>query len=102
MEINGRKVATHPNADGYVAIQRQWKKGDRITLRLKLEPRLIIGDHSNQGKVALMYGPLVLAADEALLGKTSPANKPGLRLPRSKPFRSMASPWPVRNWPSSR
>jgi len=69
VEVNGRKVATHPNADGYAAIQRRWKKGDHIKLRLKLEPRLIIGDHSNQGKVALMYGPLVLAADEALFGK---------------------------------
>lgn len=75
LEVNGRKVATQPNADGYVAIQRQWKKGDRIMLRLKLEPRLIIGDHSNQGKLALMYGPLVLAADEAILGKASPANQ---------------------------
>ena len=73
--VNGRKVATHPNADGYVAIQRQWKKGDWIALRLKLESRLILGEHTNLGKVALMFGPLVLAADEALLGKPSTANK---------------------------
>ncbi len=73
VEVNGHKVAAQPNIDGYVAIQREWKKGDRIALRLKLEPRLIVGDHMNHGKVALMYGPLVLAADEALLGKTSPA-----------------------------
>lgn len=77
LEVNGRKVAAQPNADGYVAIQRPWKKGDRIALRLKLEPRLVLGDHSNLGKVALMYGPLVLAADEALLGKASPVTKLG-------------------------
>jgi len=75
LEVNGRKVATQPEADGYVAIKRQWNKGDQVALRLKLEPRLVVGDHMNQGKVALMYGPLVLAADEALLGKLSPAKK---------------------------
>lgn len=77
LEVNGRKVAAQPEADGYVAIKRQWKTGDRIALRLKLEPRLITGDHSNLGKVALLYGPLVLAADEALLGRTSPAKNRG-------------------------
>ena len=75
VEVNDRKVAVQPSADGYVAIKRTWKKGDRIALRLKLEPRLITGDHLNQGKVAVMYGPLVLAADEALLEKASPAKK---------------------------
>lgn len=70
VEVNGQKVPVLPNADGYVAIHRQWKKGDHIAIRLKLEPRLITGDHMNHGKVAVMYGPLVLAADEALFGKT--------------------------------
>ena len=46
-------------------------KGDRIELRFKLEPRVVVGDHKNQGKVAVLYGPLVLAADEALLGATN-------------------------------
>jgi len=36
-------------------------------LQLTLEPRVIAGDHKNDGKIALMYGPLVLAADKALL-----------------------------------
>jgi len=91
MEVNGQKVLARPNADGYVAIQRQWKKGDRIALRLKLEPRLITGDHMNQGKVALMYGPLVLAADEALLGKVSPAkNRGASSAPEAIPLNGIA------------
>jgi len=32
-----------------------------------MKPRVVVGDHLNEGKVALFYGPLVLAADEALL-----------------------------------
>jgi len=66
--VNGRKVKGRRDAEGYLALERVWKKGDRITLRLKLEPRVITGDHGNKGKVAVLYGPLVLAADEALLG----------------------------------
>jgi DUF1680 family protein len=68
VEVNGRKVPARANAKGYVAIERHWKRGDHIMLRFKLEPRLIAGDHMNHGKVAIMYGPLVLAADESLLG----------------------------------
>jgi hypothetical protein len=67
--------ATPSNTEGYLDIKRVWKKGDQIALRLKLEPRLVVGDHGNLGKVALLYGPLVLAADEALLGNGDPAQK---------------------------
>ena len=56
--------------DGYTAIRRTWKSGDAIELKLKLEPRVIAGDHLNQGKAAVLFGPLVLAADEALLADT--------------------------------
>jgi hypothetical protein len=58
----------NPGAHGYAAIHREWKNGDKIELRLKLEPRVIVGDFNNEGKLAVLYGPLVLAADEALLG----------------------------------
>ena len=50
-------------------VTREWEKGDRVDY-FTLEPRVVIGDHQNQGKVAVLYGPLVLAADEALLGAT--------------------------------
>lgn len=67
VEVNGRRVETVRGADGYAAIRREWRAGDRIQLRLKLEPRVIVGDFKNEGKAAVLYGPLVLAADEALL-----------------------------------
>jgi DUF1680 family protein len=68
-EVNGKRIPATIGRDGYVVIRRTWKPGDRINLRLPLEPRLVVGDHMNQGKVAIMYGPLILAADESLLGK---------------------------------
>jgi uncharacterized protein len=58
-------------ADGYWAVRREWEKGDTIECKFKLEPRVVVGDHKNQGKVAVLYGPLVLAADEALLCETN-------------------------------
>ncbi|MEI6604142.1 MAG: beta-L-arabinofuranosidase domain-containing protein [Verrucomicrobiota bacterium] len=66
--VNGKAVQVDTGKDGYAAIKRTWAKGDKVELNFKLEPRVIVGDHMNEGKVAVMYGPLVLAADEALLG----------------------------------
>lgn len=74
--VNGKKQAMECAADGYVRLQRTWKKGDRVDLTLKMEPRAIVGDHQNEGKVAVMYGPLVLAADEALLRPDGPKDSP--------------------------
>ena len=36
-------------------------------LRLPQEARILLGDHKNEGKIAVLYGPLVLAADSALV-----------------------------------
>ncbi len=68
-----RESSLTPSADvecdrsGYTVLRREWKQSDAIELKLKATPRLVVGNHLNQGKVALCYGPLVLAADEALL-----------------------------------
>jgi hypothetical protein len=65
--LNGSPVEAPRGRDGYAAIRRVWKKGDRIGVDFKPEPRLIAGERSNSGKVALCFGPLVLAADESML-----------------------------------
>ena len=67
LQVNGQKVEIERGPDGYAKIQRTWKPGDKVELNLKQEARLVVGDHLNQGKVAILYGPLVLAADAALL-----------------------------------
>src|ERR1700722_7553935 len=70
LQVNGHQIKEKTGADGYVALKRHWKPGDDIELNLKLEPSLVVGDHMNQGKAAVLYGPLVLAADGALLSDT--------------------------------
>jgi len=69
--VNGRVLEGPPVINGYLAITRSWHRHEVIELEFKLEPRVIVGDHLNEGKIALVYGPLVLAADEALLGFTN-------------------------------
>jgi hypothetical protein len=61
-------MSVTPGTDGYVALNRSLKHGDQIELRFKLEPRVVVGNHKNNGKLAVFYGPLVLAAEADLLG----------------------------------
>jgi DUF1680 family protein len=65
--VNGQEAQGQNSADGYLAIRRTWAKGDELCVHMALEPHVLVGDHKNKNKVALMYGPLVLAADQALL-----------------------------------
>jgi len=69
VQVNGKKVAGKMGRDGYLALEREWKEFDHIQLDFPLEPRVQVGDHKNEGKIAVWYGPLVLAADDALLGE---------------------------------
>ena len=77
LEVNGQPAAVARGRDGYAALQRAWVAGDEIELVLPLEPRVIVGDHNNEGKLALAFGPLILAADEAFAsGGTSSIEPP--------------------------
>ena len=79
--VNGSVVAIEP-VNGYVTINREWRKGDVVTLdlpmpavRLYANPAVIM----DAGRVALKRGPLVYCIEEA--------DNPGgrvqrLRLPR--------------------
>jgi DUF1680 family protein len=91
--------------DGYLAIKRRWKPGDSVDLNLELEPRVVVGDHLNQGKAAILYGPLVLAADESLQGTLAPPLN-SLALPNTSPGSLGISPTPPpeewRTWPGAR
>ena len=62
IEINGQPLEAVADPGGYVAIRRTWKDGDRIKVRFPMELRqeALPGDDSN---FAVLYGPLVLAAD---------------------------------------
>ena len=104
VKVNGKAVKADLGKDGYAAIKHTWAKGDKVELNFKLEPRVLIGDHKNEGKIAIMYGPLVLAADEALLGteglpiRAISINKPDLAALAIKPE---PAPEKVKSWPQA-
>lgn len=72
----GKPIAGKPGT--YLSIYRQWRQGDRVTLRMEMPAVLIKGTHTNQGLFAIRRGPLVLCADEALNPKLRPITMAGL------------------------
>lgn len=62
VKINGQAVKDVPAPDTYVELTRTWKKGDTVELVL---PMTLGKDPlaDNPNRLALMYGPLVLAGD---------------------------------------
>jgi hypothetical protein len=62
VKVNGQALKDTPAADSYVKIDRVWREGDSVELtlpkRLREEP---VPD--NPSRMALMWGPLVLAGD---------------------------------------
>ena len=49
-----------PAEGGFVTIKRTWREGDQVTLSL----RPLLRGESKNGKLALSYGPFVLARDQ--------------------------------------
>jgi uncharacterized protein len=73
------KVTDRNPESGYFFAKAEWKDGDWFAIELEPTLRVLAGEHTNAGKVAIMYGPLVLAADEG----ANPERKPmaGLSIP---------------------
>jgi len=91
VQVNGKDVKTKTGADGYLAVQRRWRDQDKIQLHLKVGPRIVVGDHKNEGKLAVFYGPLVLAADAAASGKQTVA-APDFSIPGADPKQLRITP----------
>lgn len=71
VSVNGTSTAAQSRS--YHAVTRDWQVGDHIEVRIPLRPRLVMGRHGNAGMAAVLYGPLVLAADD----RVNPAQKIG-------------------------
>lgn len=67
LKINDELVEAQV-ADGYISINRDWKKGETLSLNLPMQPRAVVTNEKvedNRGKLALEYGPIVYAVEEA-------------------------------------
>jgi len=61
LKING-EITDLEDVDGYLVIDKKWKKGDQISLSLPMDIRKIRADHlieADRGKIALQRGPMI-------------------------------------------
>jgi uncharacterized protein len=93
VSVNGTPVKELPEPPGYVEVKRTWKSGDVVGVTLPkslhLEPL-----PDNPRRVAVMWGPLVLAGD---LGPEPPRGG-GERGPQASPPALIAAERPVSDW----
>lgn len=91
VNVNGRPMRDLPPADSYVEITRAWKTGDTVALvlpkTLRTEP---LPDNPN--RLAIMWGPLVLAGD---LGPEEP-EVPHAKRPEPAP--PLVTADPIEKW----
>lgn len=74
--LNGKQIKFTKNG-GYATLRRKWKTGDTVALSLPMKPRLE-PTPDNPEIVALLYGPLVLAADLGAADKPFESAPPAL------------------------
>ncbi len=70
--INGEKHSCVPDANGYLAIHREWQPGDTLTLTLPLTLRYLYARpevNADAGRAALLRGPIVYCIEEIDNGK---------------------------------
>lgn len=74
VEINGGAVAISSKPSSFLTIERDWRDGDSVVLRLPMQLRAEPLPHSDGKILALMHGPVLLAAmvpDEEGIGNPS-------------------------------
>lgn len=62
-----------PTSEKFLEIERIWKKGDRVDISFTLPTKILDGNVSYTGKIAIQRGPQVLAFDQKL-NKTEAKN----------------------------
>ena len=77
--VNGKKMSVKQKPGSYIALSRSWKSGDRIEAVYPMQVHMETTP-DNPRKGALLYGPLVLAAERGTAGMQVPApfSNPGL------------------------
>lgn len=78
--VNGEEELAMNGQTGFLSIERVWRDGDRVELEFPMTVRTeAMPDKPN--RIALMYGPLVLAGDLGEAEGAAAADRPGAGLP---------------------
>ena len=59
-EVNSAAVEVAGNPGAWAEIRRTWESGDRVSLKIAMEPRLVPIDAQHPYRVAVAQGPMVL------------------------------------------
>src|SRR5207247_4034731 len=62
LRLNGKPLQAQAGANGYLAIARPWREGDRVELDLPMTPALLVSHprvEATRGCVAIARGPVV-------------------------------------------
>ncbi len=96
ISVNGKKQRVSSTPGSYVTLQREWRDGDKVEVRLPLRLRIeFLPGTTNQ--VAVLYGPIVLAGElgaEAMPNPmaTTQTALNGVPTPAAPMFTSAADP----------
>lgn len=63
-EVNGQPVAVSAKPGTWARIRRRWQAGDQVKVRLPMRLRYASVDQQHPGRVAVLYGPVVLVRTE--------------------------------------
>lgn len=65
LRVNGKAIALKTEK-GFAVLNRNWKKGDKITVELPMDVRQVVADSrvaADKGKIAIERGPLMYCAE---------------------------------------
>lgn len=67
VSVNGYDIDCKANIkNGYVSINRKWKKGDKVSVHFDMEPRTVKANNNveaDRGRIAIERGPIVYCAE---------------------------------------
>lgn len=72
VSVNGKKVKISQKPGSYIALNRNWKVGDKIDVTYPMSLRLV-PTNDNPDMAAVVYGPVVLSGDMGTKGIEAPA-----------------------------
>lgn len=78
--VNDELTARGIKGGSFFVLEREWKQGDRVTLELPMDWRIVKGRKAQAGRAAVMRGPLLFSLNPALNPKVNPAHIRLLRI----------------------
>jgi DUF1680 family protein len=70
VSINGQPWEKPAAPGTFLAIERQWNAGDKVTIDMPMKWRLVLGRKRQAGRAAVMRGPVVFCLDPAMQDKS--------------------------------